>query len=167
MAQSGRCEAFRLSHCTAVLTDEDKFELRLKAELPSAAKYILRCLHNADKRSAWYILLVWLKEAQTVGQVTEWLGKVVVYPGGHKQEELLDCLSFPVEDQTPNEFVYEKYFGEMFCQSCNQPRLCRGNLKQEDIRPVDLKKFSCLAGFGPVFISEQSGESGGESGEDL
>jgi hypothetical protein len=101
------CEAFELDYCTAQLTDENEFESKLKAELPSGAKYIVRCAHHEGKGVASYNSLVWLAEAQLVTEVTRWVAKVVVDFGGNHPGD--HTVSFPAENQTVNEFLLEKY----------------------------------------------------------
>jgi hypothetical protein len=124
------CEAFELDYSTCELTDEDEFESKLKAQLPSGAKYVVRCAQDG-LGAARYTLLVWLKEAQSVDEVTQWLANVVVYGSGDERY----FMSFPAENQTANEFVFKKY-GLFFPCGLRAGLKCRGNVQSSDIELV-------------------------------
>jgi hypothetical protein len=103
------CEAFQLEYFRVQL-DEEEFESRLKAELPSGAKYALWYEKSPGLlrkgATAWCVVLVQLGEAQSVDEVTEYLAKVVE---GNVKEGVLQRMTFPAENQTANEFVCKKY----------------------------------------------------------
>jgi hypothetical protein len=145
------CEALEVYYCITFVPDENKFEARLKEELPLGAKYLMRwescSTYPAGGLVSWCTVLVWLGEAQLDKDVTEWLSKVVGSSSGNDSEELLSHMRFPTSNQTGEEFVVEKLYGYMIAyvagigpnSSC---RSWRGNLGYDDISCVK-REMAC------------------------
>jgi hypothetical protein len=127
--------------CYHILVDvdgfENRFEDRFKVQLPLGCRWLLRKdvrLTDGGKQQMWYTALVWLREAQSLLEVTERLIEVLDLrdDDGGLYNRGIDHMTYELDGQKAWAFVFEKYFiatdfaGKGFSK-------CSGNFQGRDV----------------------------------